>query len=383
MRSEFSFRIFIITGELSGDLYGYLLVKRLKELNAAFQFIGIGGPKMRNLGIEILFSAEALSLVGIPSLSELKKYWFAYKKVKEMLQKRLVDVVVLVDFPGFNLKVAKLAKELGYPVIYYVAPQVWAWYKGRLKDLKKYVDRLYVILPFEKEFFEKSGIQTVFYGHPLIDVIKINLSREILGEVYGLDLERPIVSFFPGSREKEITKHVPLFLKVYRHLKRRIPEIQGIMVKALGLRNSFLWENARKEIKVIENTQHEILKVSTVSLLASGTITLEAAILETPAVVTYSLPSLVFKIAKKLVKVPYVSLPNLILNKQVYPEVLEEKNKEEKLTEALAEILLNRSLRESIKNDLKEVRKLLGPPGASWRIAEDMLRYLTSLRKGS
>lgn len=383
MRPEFSFRIFIITGELSGDLYGYLLVKRLKELNAAFQFIGIGGPKMRNLGIEILFSAEALSLVGIPSLSELKKYWFAYKKVRELLQKRIVDVVVLVDFPGFNLKVAKLAKELGYPVIYYVAPQVWAWYKSRLKDLKKYVDRLYVILPFEREFFEKNGIKTVFYGHPLIDVVKINLSREILGEVYGLDLDRPIVSFFPGSREKEITKHVPLFLKVYRHLKRKIPEIQGIMVKALGLRNSFLWENAKKEIKVIENTQHEILKVSTVSLLASGTITLEAAILEIPAVVTYSLPPLVFKIAKKLVKVPYVSLPNLILNKQVYPEVLEERGKEEKLTEALAEIILNQHLRDSIKNELKEVKKLLGPPGASWRIAEDMLRYLTSLRKGS
>lgn len=383
MRPEFSFRIFIITGELSGDLYGYLLVKRLKELNAAFQFIGIGGPKMRSLGIEILFSAEALSLVGIPSLSELKKYWFAYKKVKELLKKKIVDVVVLVDFPGFNLKVAKLAKELGYPVIYYVAPQVWAWYKSRLKDLKKYVDRLYVILPFEKEFFEKNGIQTVFYGHPLIDIIKINLSREILGEVYGLNLERPIVSFFPGSREKEITKHVPLFLRVYKNLKRKIPEIQGVMVKALGLQNSFLWENAKKEIKVIENTQHEILKISTVSLLASGTITLEAAILETPAVVTYSLPPLVFRIAKKLVKVPYVSLPNLILNKQVYPEVLEERNKEERLTEALAEILLNQHLRDGIKNELKEVRKLLGPPGASWRIAEDMLRYLTSLRKGS
>lgn len=383
MRSEISLRIFIITGELSGDLYGYLLVKRLKELNAAFQFIGIGGPKMRSLGIEILFSAEALSLVGIPSLSELRKYWFAYKKVKEILKKGIVDAVVLVDFPGFNLKIAKLAKELGYPVIYYVAPQVWAWYKSRLSYLKKYVDRLYVILPFEKEFFEKNGISTVFYGHPLIDTIKINLSKEVLGEVYGLNLERPIISFFPGSREKEVSKHVPLFLKVYRNLKKKIPEIQGIMVKAIGLQNSFLWENARKEIKVIENTQHEILKISTAALLASGTITLEAAILETPAVVTYSLPPLIFALAKRLVKVPYISLPNLILNKQVYPEILEEKDKEEKLTQALYEIIQNQPLRNSIKQELKEVRKVLGPPGASWRIAEDMLRYLISLKKDS
>ncbi|QER41549.1 lipid-A-disaccharide synthase [Thermodesulfobacterium sp. TA1] len=381
MTSEASCRIFILTGELSGDLYGSLLIKRIKEINAAFQFVGVGGPKMRSLGIDILFSAEPLALVGLPNLSELKKYWFVYKKIKEFLAKKLVDVVVLVDFPGFNLKIAKLAKEMGYPVIYYVAPQVWAWHKSRIKVLKRYVDRLYVVLPFEKEFFSSQGIPTVFLGHPILDLIKVNLSKEMLFEIYGLDLEKPILSFFPGSREKEIQRHVPLFLKVYQIVKERVPEVQGIMVKALGLKDSFIWEGARKELKVIENTQYEVLKHSTAALLASGTITLEAAVIGTPAVVTYSLPSWMLTLAKRLVKVPFISLPNLILGKEVYQEIVGIKEQEKVIAQSLIELLKDQDKQKKIKEDLSVLKKEIGPPGASWRIAEDMARYLISLKR--
>ncbi|MBZ4682520.1 lipid-A-disaccharide synthase [Thermodesulfobacterium sp.] len=382
MSSEASCKIFIITGELSGDLYGSLLIKRIKEVNAAFQFVGVGGPKMRSLGIDILFSAEPLALVGLPNLSELKKYWFVYKKIKEFLAKKLVDAVVLVDFPGFNLKIAKLAKEMGYPVIYYIAPQVWAWHKRRIKILKKYVDRLYVVLPFEKEFFNSYEIPAIFLGHPILDLIKVNLSKEMLFEIYGLDEEKPILSFFPGSREKEIQRHVPQFLKIYRMVKEKVPEVQGIMVKALGLKDSFIWEGAKKEIKVVENTQYEVLKYSTAALLASGTITLEAAIIGTPAVVTYFLPYWMMSLAKRLVKVPFISLPNLILGKEVYPEIVGfRKTQEEIIVHRLIELLKDRTKQERIKRDLEGLKRLLGAPGASWRIAEDMVRYLMSLKR--
>ena len=381
MKSDLSYRVLIITGEISGDLYGYLLIKTIKELNSSFQFVGIGGPKMRSLGIEILFSAEPLALVGLPSFSELKRYLFVYRKIEELLKKRKVDAVILVDFPGFNLKIAKLAKKLGYPVIYFIAPQVWAWNRRRIKVLKKYVDRLYVVLPFEKEFFSSYEINTVYLGHPLLDVIKPVLSKEMLYEVYGFDKNRPIISFFPGSREKEVHRHIPLFLKVFEILKKMEPGIQGVMVKASGLQDSFLWERAKNFLKVIENTQYEILRCSTAAVLASGTITLEAAIIGTPAVVTYSLPSWMFFLARHLVKVPYISLANLISGKEVYPEVVKEKGKEQIIASKLIEFIRSEEKRGKIKRELKKIRDLLGTPGASWRIAEDMIKYLLFLKK--
>ncbi len=381
MKNQTSPRILIITGEISGDVYGYLLIRRIKELNSAFQFVGVGGPKMRSLGIEILFPAESLALVGLPSFSELKKYLFVYKKIKEFLEKRKVDAVVLVDFPGFNLKIAKLAKKLGYPVIYYIAPQVWAWNKKRVHILKKYVDRLYVILPFEKDFFTSYNIPTVYLGHPILDIIKTNLAESFFYEVYQFDKNKPIISFFPGSREREITRHIPMFLKVFENLKRFNSDIQGIMVKAPGLKDSFLWDRARSKLRVIENTQYEVLKYSTVALLASGTITLEAALFGTPAVVTYSLPYWMYLIAKRLVKVPYISFSNLILQKEVYPEIIKEKNKVQIITQKIRELIENEEKRVQIKKELEEIKKILGSPGASWRIAEDMIKYILSIKR--
>jgi len=379
MKVQTSPRVLIITGEISGDIYGYLLIKRMKELNSAFQFVGIGGPKMRSLGIEILFPAESLALVGLPSFSELKRYLFVYKKIKEFLEKRKVDVVILVDFPGFNLKVAKLAKKLGYPVIYYIAPQAWAWNKKRVYVIKECVDRLYVVLPFEKEFFSSYNIPTVYLGHPILDLIKINLAESFFYEMYKFDKTKPIVSFFPGSREKEVVRHIPMFLKIFDNLKKTNPDVQGIMVKAPGLKDSFLWDKARSALRVIENTQYEVLKYSTVALLASGTITLEAALLGTPAIVTYSLPSWMYFIAKRLIKVPYVSLSNLILQKEVYPEIITEKNKVQLITQKIREFIEDEEKRKWIKKELENVKKIIGSPGASWRIAEDMIKYISSI----
>lgn len=370
-------RILIITGEISGDLYGALLVKRIRELNPSFHFIGIGGPKLRGTDAEILFSAEALSLVGIPKPLELKKYFFIYRKLEELLKKRKVDLVLLVDFPGFNLRIAKMAKNLGYPVIYYVAPQVWAWHKNRIKLLKRYVDHLFVILPFEEEFFRNYGISAKFYGHPLLDVVKVRIPKELFFEIYGLDPERPTVSFFPGSREGEISRHLPLFLKVYEELKKRNPEIQGIMCKAEGLKDSPLWEKARNLLLVLENTQYEVLSYSKVALLASGTITLEAALLQTPGVVTYTLPSWMYFLAKRLVKVPYISLPNLILEKEVYPEILQERSSPIELAKTLERVM---NQEEEIKRELAFIKRTLGSPGVTWRIAEEVIRLAQSFK---
>lgn len=370
-------RILIITGELSGDLYGALLVKRIRELNPSFHFIGIGGPKLRNTEAEILFSAEALSLVGIPRPSDIKKYFFIYRKIEELLKKRRVDLVLLVDFPGFNLKIASLAKSLGYPVLYYVAPQVWAWHRRRINIIKRCVDKLFVILPFEEEFFKSYGIEASYFGHPLLDIITVNLNKEMFCEIFRFSPDKPIVSFFPGSREGEVERHLPLFLKVFEELKRRDRDIQGIMVKAPGIRENSLWEEAKKRLLVIENNQYDVLKYSQAALLASGTITLEAALLGTPAVVTYSLPGWLYFLAKRLVKVPFISLPNLLLGKEVYPEILQDRSSPLELAYALERVMLER---EKMEEDLLEIRRRLGGPGATWRIAEEIIKFAQNIK---
>lgn len=370
-------RILIITGELSGDLYGALLVKRIRELNPSFHFIGIGGPKLRNTEAEILFSAEALSLVGIPRPSDIKKYFFIYRKIEELLKKRRVDLVLLVDFPGFNLKIASLAKSLGYPVFYYVAPQVWAWHRRRINIIKRCVDKLFVILPFEEEFFKSYGIEASYFGHPLLDIITVNLNKEMFCEIFRFSPDKPIVSFFPGSREGEVERHLPLFLKVFEELKRRDRDIQGIMVKAPGIRENSLWEEAKKRLLVIENNQYDVLKYSQAALLASGTITLEAALLGTPAVVTYSLPGWLYFLAKRLVKVPFISLPNLLLGKEVYPEILQDRSSPLELAYALERVMLER---EKMEEDLLEIRRRLGGPGATWRIAEEIIKFAQNIK---
>lgn len=370
-------RVLIITGELSGDLYASLLIKKIRELNPSFHFLGIGGPKLRGSDAEILFSSEALSLVGIPKPSELKKYLFIYRKVEEILRKRKVDLVILVDFPGFNLKIAKLAKSLNYPVIYYVAPQIWAWYKNRIKILKSSVDLLFVVLPFEEEFFKKYEIPVKYYGHPLVDIVKVNQSKELFYSIYGLEEDKTIISFFPGSREGEVARHLPLFIKVFKKFIKRKPNSIGILCKAQGLKNTSLWEEVKREMLVLENMPYEILKYSHAALLASGTITLEAALLETPAVVTYSLPSWMYFLAKKLVKVPYISLPNLILGKEVYPEIIQNKQSPEALVAALEDVL---SKGEEIKKELQNIRGLLGKPGVTWKIAEEIIKFSQNLK---
>ncbi len=371
-------KIFIVTGELSGDLYSALLVKRIRELNPSFHFVGIGGPNLRGSDVDILFSAEALSVIGIPNPIQLKRIYFIYRKVEEFLKKKKVDLVLLVDFPGFNLKIAKLAKKLGYPVIYYVAPQVWAWHKRRIWDIKKFVDLLYVILPFEVEFFKNYGISVKYFGHPILDVVKINLSQELFYKIYKIDPNSPLIGFFPGSREMEISRHLPLFLKVYQELKKINSKLQGIICKAQGLKNSPLWEKAKEEVLVLENTQYEVLKYSTANLLASGTITLEASLLQAPAVVTYSLPGWMYYLAKRLVKVPYIGLPNLILGKEIYPEVLQDKSSPQEIANTLERVILEK---EKIQKDLAKIRKLLGGPGATWKIAEDIIKFAESLKE--
>ena len=377
-------KVLVVAGEESGDLYGAELIRRVRELWPGLTFFGIGGRRMRAAGLECLFPAEPLAVVGLPSWSQLKLLRQAWNRLKEFLIQQRPLVTVLIDFPGFNLRLAKLAHRHRVPVFYYIAPQVWAWNRRRVKILRRFVDLLVVILPFEKVFFEKEGLKGVeFVGHPLWDLVKPALSRQTFCEIAGLSPHRPILGLFPGSRENEVKRLLPIFLETYELLCQDYPYLQGVLVKASGLSDGPWWEKARRQVKVLEGYVHEVLKQASAALLASGTITLEAALLETPMVAAYKLPAFSFFLARKLVKVPYITLPNLILDEPVVPEFLQEAVTPTQLAQALRPLLFDSSQREKFQAKLRKVKALLGGPGASWRVAELLTRFIRSTLQSS
>ncbi len=371
-------KILIVAGEESGDLYGAELLRKVREIMPGLIFYGIGGRRMRAAGLECLFPAEPLSVVGIPSLSQLRILKQAWERLKTFLIENRPRMAVLIDFPGFNLRLAKVCHKLGIPVFYYIAPQVWAWHRRRIRVLRNCVNLLAVVLPFEKPFFEKEGLRVEFVGHPLVDLVRPPLSRETFCEIVGLSPERPILGLFPGSREAEVRRLLPIFLKAYSLLKEEFPDLQGVVVKASGLGESPLWETARRKVKVLEGYQHEVLRQSEAAILASGTVTLEAALLETPMVAAYRLSRLSFFLAKRLVRVPYITLPNLILNEPVVPELLQEDAEPYKLAATLREYLSDPEKKARTREKLRRVKELLGGPGASWRVADLLVSFFRS-----
>ncbi len=349
-------------------------MRALRELAPGLQATGIGGPRLRAAGLECLFPAEDLAVVGLPGWRELRTILSVFKRLVRLLKEQPPHLLVLIDFPEFNLWLARFAKRYRVPVFYYIAPQVWAWREGRVKLIRRVVDCLAVILPFEVEFFKRHGVRAHFVGHPLLDVVKPCLSRETLFRLLGLRTDSPLLGLFPGSRRREVESLLPLFVETYLRLKKEQPALQAVVVQAEGLPDHFFHLHA-PDLRVVKGYQYEIMQHARAVLLASGTVTLEAAIVGVPMVVAYKVPKLTYFLARHLVKVPYVSLVNLLAGRPVVPELLQEEATPEKLAEALKPLLEERRNQE-IRKSLTDVSRLLGSPGACWRAAELALDFL-------
>jgi len=368
-----SLRVLLIAGEASGDLHGAAFLRALRELVPGVYAQGIGGARLRAAGLECLFPAEALSIMGLPSWRDLRTVWAAFRKVLKILRNSPPALLVLIDFPDFNLWLARFAKRYGVPVFYYISPQVWAWRRRRVQTIKKVVDTMAVVLPFEVEFYARHGIEVHYVGHPLLDVVKPALSRETFCKLAGLDPSRPLMGFFPGSRPKEISSLLPLFEETLNLLKRTHPALQGVFVQAESIPELPLKST---QAKIVKGYQYEVMAQAEAVLLASGTVTLEAAIVGTPMVVAYKMGRFSFWLAKRLVKVPYVSLVNLVANDALVPELLQKEATPENLASHLSRYLDDPLYARRIRERLAEVKKKLGPPGAAWRAAELAARYL-------
>lgn len=346
-------KYFIIAGEASGDLHASNLVLSLKTLDRKAEIVGWGGDLMKKAGVIILKHIQELAFMGFAEvLLNLKTILRNFHICKRQIQIEKPDVIVLVDYPGFNLRMAKWAKQKGYRVVYYISPTIWAWNENRVHTIKKYVDRMICILPFETQFYDKWNYHAEYVGHPTVEVIENEKQKQ-----NTLSFDKPVIALLPGSRKQEIRKMLPLMLKATE----KFQEYQIVIAQAPNLENT-IYEDIIKPYKNIFIYQHQtynILKIAKAAIVTSGTATLETALFKVPQLVCYIAHPISYSIAKKLVKVKYISLVNLILNKPSIIELIQKSVTIENIYEELNLLLNSKQRKIEINKDYEKLILLL------------------------
>ena len=373
-------RVFISVGEISGDNYGAQLVKRLPE----FDWVGITGPKMEEAGVESIENIKNISVVG---LTEAVPKYFKIKETFKRAVKGLdnVDLLVVIDFPGFNLKLLKEAKKRGVKTVYFIAPQVWAWGKGRVPKIVENTDLLISIFPFEKNIYESyigKDFRFEYVGHPLLDIVKTEETEESFKEKLNIPKNSKIFGLLAGSRESEVKVLLPILLETAKILKKAFPEVYFVIPATENQEENVkdLVKKYNLPLKVItrkdfKNPSYEVMEKSIFSLIASGTATLEASIIGNPFALVYKVSPLTFAIGKRLVSIEFLGLPNIIAGKEVIKEFLQEECNPLNLANYCANVLMDKNKQNEIKQSLKEVREKLGEKGALDRAA-DLIRNI-------
>ncbi|MFP3982648.1 MAG: lipid-A-disaccharide synthase [Desulfurivibrionaceae bacterium] len=373
--------IMILAGEASGDMHGAGLVSAMQELKPGLEFCGMGGEKMRRAGVDTQVDAREMSIVGLVEIfSQLPTIYKARHLLLNSLQQRPPDLLILIDFPDFNLMIAGKAKKLGVPVLYYIPPQVWAWRSGRAKKIARLVDEIAVILPFEEEFYKSYGIPAHFVGHPLMETVRTSLSPREFRQEHDIPDENLLIGILPGSRRKEIAAMLPLFLESGERLSSKYDRVSFVLPRASTVTAACLEEaglaSTSLDVKVIEEDHYTMMAACDLALAASGTVTLELAILGVPMVVAYRLSPLTHFIGKKMATVTFASLVNLVADREVVPEYLQEEAVPDNLAGALDKLRPGEPARKKMTADLEGVRNKLGGPGASCKAARLALELL-------
>ena len=360
-------KIFIIAGEVSGDLHGANLIKEINALSRNIEFIGWGGDRMEKEGMAILKHVRTLSFMGfLEVLLNLKTIIRNIKDCKNQIIASQPAALILIDFPGFNLRIAKWAKKHNIPVIYYISPQIWAWKESRIKAIRRDVSKMYCILPFEQQFYAKFNVDVSYLGHPLLDEItefRLCESPKIIVS------SKPILALLPGSRLQEVKRKLPLMIEA----SRSFPHYQVVVACSINVNEAYYRLYADDTVQLIFGKTYEILNQSSIALVTSGTATLETALFNVPQVVCYKSSPLSFAIAKLLVKIKYISLANLIMNKEVVSELIQGNCTVDNMVQQLRLIEVDQPKRLEILLDYQNLATLLGQNGASKRVAEDIL----------
>tara|TARA_B100001175_G_scaffold279143_1_gene256158 strand:+ start:645 stop:1763 length:1119 start_codon:yes stop_codon:yes gene_type:complete len=364
-------KYFIIAGEPSGDLHGSKLIKAIKEINPNASFMGHGGNKMEEEGLKLIEHIDRLSIMGfIEILKHLPRFNKILKQTIDLIKKSKPNRIILIDYPGFNLRLAKKIKNLGIPITYFILPQVWAWKEKRVEDIKNLIDQPISIFPFETKWFKSKGLDVVYLGHPFMDLEHINESTKSFYTRHSLNVNEPILTLLPGSRQQEIDKHWPIFLETVTIIKKKVEKLQVIVGKS----SNITIPHCPKDFRIEKNARKAIM-AGTAALASSGTTNLECVIENTPLVVCYKLNLSSWYIAKLFVKVKYSSIVNIMLNKKVVNEFLQNEMKPNLLSEEIVDLLNTESKsRQKMLDEFNNIKKMLGNSGVFLRIADLILK---------
>lgn len=366
-------KIYIITGETSGEYHAGMLLSALKSIEPALQARGWGGDSLTSAGMEIDIRYESANFMGfVEVLRNLPQILNLFRVTKKSIIQYKPDFLLLVDYPGFNLRMAKWAHSHNIPVIYFIAPQVWAWKESRVNLLKQYVKKLFVILPFELEYFRKHHIDTSYHGHPLLEKIIHFHSTHDFRENWKLD-QRSIIALLPGSRKQEIQTMLPDYLKAVRHETKYQVVIAG-MKRHQSVYEKLIMEHCPDAMMVYDD-MYSLLKHAEVAIVTSGTASLEAALFEVPMVVCYKGNWISYQIAKRLVKIKYIALANLIVDQKIIEELIQQDCNPGKIHEEITRLLIPEN-RRAAKKQLQGLRKLLFEQNCYKKIAKDMTAFM-------
>ena len=370
-------KILISAGEASGDIHAAAVTAALKKIDSTVEVFGMGGDELRAAGGEVLFDIKDHGVMGfvevIKKLPDLFKLRSDFARV---MDERKPDCLVVVDYPGFNMKLAKLAHDKGIPVVSYIAPSAWAWNKGRAKKVAKIVDKVACIFPFEYDVYKEAGAPVEFVGHPLLDIVHPSMERAEAEAWAGKEAGRPLVLLMPGSRLMEIEKMLPNLLEGAKLLQKQLPQVQFAMPRAGTIPLELLQSKIKAsglDIKITEGHNYDLFSVADLALATSGTVTLEAALCGLPSVIVYRTSALNAFIARMVINIPNIGLPNIVAGHQILPELLQEDFTPAKVASTAMELLAPES-RPQLEADLAFMKARLGEPGAVDRVAQLILR---------
>lgn len=368
----------VSAGEVSGDMHAAAVLKKVKAIKNDVEIFGMGSTALKDLGAEILIDPTEISTIGyIEALKNILTHFKHLKKMKKLLKERKPDLVFLVDYSAFNMKMAKACSKAGIKAVNYFPPSAWVYNKRRAKKMASYGTKIAAVFPMEKRIYEQAGADVSFVGHPLLDMVEVKKSKQELKEEFNISAEEKVIGLFPGSRRGEISSLLPEFLKAAAELKRKRPNLRFLLAAADGIDTDYLKSfTAEAEIKpeIIKKSSYKIMKLSKFIITASGTTALEASILNTPQIISYQSAWSSYFLAKYIFKVEFVGLPNIIYGSEVVPELLQGDFNSEKIVKISSDWLDDQSKFKKIKNKLQTVREKLGGSGAVKKTAELLLQ---------
>lgn len=375
-------RVMIIAGEASGDLHAAKLVREVKEKNTDISFYGIGGKNMSEAGVETLVDSAELAVVG---LFEVLAHWNtisgALKKMQHLLRTDPPDLLVLTDYPDFNLRLAKTAKECGVKVLYYISPQVWAWRQKRVFKIRKLVDMMAVVFPFEEVFYKKYDVPVRFVGHPLVDEIHVTNNIQALKNEFFLDNEKPVIGLFPGSRQSEIKRLLPIIVESALQIAQEKPDAQFVIPVASTLKEEDIqpyFDGAELDMRIISQRSHDVMAVCDAVISVSGTVTLELALLKKPMVVINKISKFSYFFVSRMLRIDHVALCNIVADKRVVPELIQNDATSEKISNTLLDLISNKDKLNKIIFEFSSIEERLTNKETKTELSEILIDMLNN-----